>query len=67
MAVTSVEYQIIRKNRTFLKNAMVDNVLFVSNELLSVNMITNDNHTELMNNTLTKHDRAEMLVTYIEN
>ena len=67
MAVTSVEYQTIRKNRSLLKDAMVDSVQVVSSELLRVNMITNDNHTELMNNTLTKHDRVEMLMMYIEN
>ena len=67
MTVTSIEYQTIRKYRNLLKQAMVDDVLFVSSGLLSINMITDDNHTKLMNNALTKNNRVEMLVMYIEN
>ena len=67
MTVTSVEYKTIRNNRTLLKNAMVDDVPHVSSELLRLDMITDENHTDLQNNTLTKHDRVEKLMMYIEN
>ena len=67
MTVTPVEYWIIRKNRTLLKNAMVDDVLYISSELLRLDVISDDNHTDLLNNTLNKHLRVEKLMMYIEN
>ena len=67
MTETSVEYRIIRKNRTLLKNAMVNDVVYLSDELLGLDMISDDNHTDLMDNALNKRQRVEKLMTYIEN
>ena len=67
MTVTSVESQLLQANRDLLKNAMVDDVLFVSSELLRLNIITHNNHTDLLNNTLNKQTKVEMLMIYIEN
>lgn len=67
MTVTPVEYQIIRKNRALLKDSMVDGVLYVSSELLRLNIITQESHTELLNNALNEEKRVEMLMKYIEH
>ena len=67
MTETSVEHQIIRENRTLLKNAMVDDVVYLSGELLRLNVISDDNHTDLMDNSLNRNCRVEKLMMYIEN
>ena len=67
MTVASVEYKAVRKNRTLLKDAMVDDVLYVSSELLRLDMISVENHTDLLNNALNNHDKVEKLMMYIEN
>ena len=64
---TSVEYQTIHENREILKKAMEDDILFISSQLMIENMITSENHTALKSNAQTNHEKAESLMTWIEN
>ena len=64
---TSVEYQTIHENREILKKAMEDDILFISDHLMKVNMITPENHTALKSNAQTNHEKVELLMTLFEN
>jgi hypothetical protein len=66
MMAASVEYQTVQENREILKKAMEDSILFISGHLVKMEMITPENHTELKNNALGKHEKVELLMSLIE-